>query len=177
VSSTLWIKSSKAGSSEPSGAVPRPGDPLRLPLGTRVRSRTRRGNERQAVLHFHERDQRWQRARRVGWFCPSLTSSPSNPADAVEIPVQTKNRLGLDTDRSWIVITEANELIWPGPDQRPIPGEDASSISYGPLPLGCSLMYATNFLLAIEKTLHEFRAMDSGQRGRRRPRADCAEQA
>jgi hypothetical protein len=95
----------------------------------------------------------------------------------VEIPVQTKNRLGLDADRSWIVIAEANELIWPGPDQRPIPGEDASSISYGPLPLGCSLMYATNFLLAIEKTLHEFRAMDSGQPGRRRPGADCAEQA
>src|SRR5437868_13143537 len=68
-----------------------------------------------------------------------------------------------------VVITEANELIWPGPDQRPIPGEDASSLSYGPLPLGCSLMYATNFLLAIEKTLHEFHAMDSGQPGRRRP--------
>ena len=71
---------------------------------------------------------------RVVLVLPITHSSPSNPADAVEIPVQTKNRLGLDADRSWIVITEANEFMWPGPDLRPIPGGDASSIAYGPLP-------------------------------------------
>jgi hypothetical protein len=61
-------------------------------------------------------------------------SPPSDPADAIEIPPQTKNRLGLDFDRSWIVISEANEFVWPGPDLRPIPGHDESSIAYGVLP-------------------------------------------
>ena len=59
---------------------------------------------------------------------------PSDPADAIEIPPQTKRRLGLDFDRSWIVISEANEFVWPGPDLRPLPGHDESSIAYGVLP-------------------------------------------
>jgi hypothetical protein len=65
---------------------------------------------------------------------PITHSPPANPADAIEIPTVTKNRLGLDSERSWIVITEANEFIWPGPDLRPVPGRDASTIVYGALP-------------------------------------------
>jgi hypothetical protein len=65
---------------------------------------------------------------------PITHSPPPDPADAIEIPVETKKRLGLDTDRSWIMITEANEFLWPGPDLRPVPGGDASTIAYGPLP-------------------------------------------
>jgi hypothetical protein len=61
-------------------------------------------------------------------------SPPPDLADAIEIPTETKKRLGLDTDRSWIMITEANEFLWPGPDLRPVPGDDASTIAYGPLP-------------------------------------------
>jgi hypothetical protein len=53
---------------------------------------------------------------------PITHSPPADPADAIEIPTATKNRLGLDSERSWIVITEANEFIWPGPDLRPVPG-------------------------------------------------------
>jgi hypothetical protein len=65
---------------------------------------------------------------------PITHSPPPDPADAIEIPAETKKRLGLDTDRSWIMITEANEFLWPGPDLRPVPGADASTIAYGPLP-------------------------------------------
>lgn len=65
---------------------------------------------------------------------PVTHTPPANPIDAVEIPTETKRRLGLDGDRSWIVITEANEFVWPGPDLRPVPGRDASTIVYGPLP-------------------------------------------
>jgi hypothetical protein len=68
------------------------------------------------------------------WVLPITHSPPANPADAIEIPTVTKNRLGLDSERSWVVITEANEFIWPGPDLRPISGRDASPIAYGPLP-------------------------------------------
>jgi hypothetical protein len=65
---------------------------------------------------------------------PITHTAPANPADAVEIPAETKNRLGLDFDRSWIVISEANEFLWPGPDLRAIPGRDESTIAYGALP-------------------------------------------
>ena len=68
------------------------------------------------------------------WVLPITHSPPSGADDAIEIPTVTKNRLGLDSDRSWVVITEANEFIWPGPDLRPIPGRDASTTTYGMLP-------------------------------------------
>ena len=65
---------------------------------------------------------------------PITHSPPTDPVDAIEIPTETKKRLGLDTDRSWIIVTEANEFLWPGPDLRSVPGGDASTIAYGPLP-------------------------------------------
>ena len=65
---------------------------------------------------------------------PITHSAPTELADAIKIPAATQSRLGLDGERSWIVITEANEFVWPGPDLRPIPGRDESTIAYGPLP-------------------------------------------
>lgn len=65
---------------------------------------------------------------------PITHTLATNLADAIEIPAETKKRLGLDSDRSWIVITEANEFVWPGPDLRPIAGRDESTIAYGTLP-------------------------------------------
>jgi hypothetical protein len=65
---------------------------------------------------------------------PVTHSPPGDPADAIEIPAATKSRLGLDGERSWIMITEANEFVWPGPDLRPVPGRDESTVAYGPLP-------------------------------------------
>ena len=52
----------------------------------------------------------------------------------IEIPAETKKRLGLDDDRSWVVLTEANRFIWPGPDVRPRRKGDPLSILYGSLP-------------------------------------------
>ena len=49
-----------------------------------------------------------------------ITHSPPDAADlAVELPLATKQRLGLDDQRSWIVTREYNRFIWPGPDIRP----------------------------------------------------------
>ena len=50
---------------------------------------------------------------------PITHSAPLDPASALEIPPLTKLRLGLDSDRSWVVLDEANDFIWPGPDLRP----------------------------------------------------------
>ncbi|HAH08503.1 MAG TPA: hypothetical protein DCL48_00215, partial [Alphaproteobacteria bacterium] len=60
-----------------------------------------------------------------------ITHSPPRRADmAIEIPAATKMRLGLDTDRSWVVLDEANRFIWPGPDLRPV-GGGSGSAAYG----------------------------------------------
>ena len=42
--------------------------------------------------------------------------------------------LGLDNQRSWIVVTELNDFLWPGPDLRPIPGISPRRFDYGMLP-------------------------------------------
>ena len=55
---------------------------------------------------------------------PITDSAPSDPKTAVEIPMQVKRHLCLDDRRSWIVITEGNEFIWPGYDLRKLPNTD-----------------------------------------------------
>jgi hypothetical protein len=67
---------------------------------------------------------------------PVTHTAPTDPANALEIPTLTKERLGLDSERSWIVLTEANDFIWPGPDLRAVPGRDPSTVAYGFLPPG-----------------------------------------
>jgi hypothetical protein len=57
-----------------------------------------------------------------------------DPADAVEIPASLKAHLGLDDLPSWIVVTETNDFLWPGPDLRPLPGAQPSRFDYGMLP-------------------------------------------
>lgn len=61
---------------------------------------------------------------------------PSDVAGAIEIPATVKRRLGLDDLPSWIVLTEVNDFIWPGPDLAPIPGADVQRFDYGVLPPG-----------------------------------------
>jgi hypothetical protein len=51
-------------------------------------------------------------------------------------PLRAKERLGLDSKRSWVVLSEANDFIWPGPDLRPVPGSDPGTVAYGFLPPG-----------------------------------------
>jgi hypothetical protein len=64
---------------------------------------------------------------------PITHTPPQNSALAMEIPGPTKLRLGLDSERSWVVLTEGNRFIWPGPDLRPAGGK-LDSVAYGLLP-------------------------------------------
>lgn len=65
---------------------------------------------------------------------PITHLSPVDAALALELPAETKSRLGLDGERSWIVLDHANEFAWPGPDLRPVPGRKPATIYYGALP-------------------------------------------
>ena len=59
---------------------------------------------------------------------------PDSDGLAIEIPSKVKQRLQLDDARSWIVLGEWNEFVWPGPDLRPLPGAGDLSVAYGVLP-------------------------------------------
>jgi hypothetical protein len=65
---------------------------------------------------------------------PVTHSPPSKEQPAIEIPPAVKLRLGLDGQRSWVVLSEANLFSWPGPDLRPAVNGDLSTVSFGLLP-------------------------------------------
>ena len=87
-------------------------------------------------------------ARRVT-VLPIMHSPPSDHGLAVEIPAATKRRLGLDDERSWVVLSEANRFTWPGPDPRPTRPGDAESVAYGSLPFGLFEQIRRQFIAAI----------------------------
>jgi len=72
--------------------------------------------------------------REVVTIVPITHSPPRDAADAVEIPAIVKAHLGLDGARSWIMVTETNDFLWPGPDLRPIAGDRMGRFHYGTLP-------------------------------------------
>ena len=77
---------------------------------------------------------------------PVTHSPPAQTALAVEIPAPVKARLRLDAERSWVMLSEWNEFIWPGPDVRRAPGGDAGSVAYGMLPPGLFATIRDRFL-------------------------------
>jgi len=63
-----------------------------------------------------------------------VTHAPPEPSNAgIEIPPVTRKRLGLDEAPCWVMISELNRFIWPGPDLRPIRGS-IDTFAYGLLP-------------------------------------------
>jgi hypothetical protein len=84
---------------------------------------------------------------------PVTHSIPRDPELAVEIPTDTKRRLGLDDARSWVVVTDANRFLWPGPDLRPRNRRDAGSVAYGYLPRSVFYEIRRKFVRAVEARL------------------------
>lgn len=64
---------------------------------------------------------------------PITHSPPDDPSVAVEIPLRVKQHLGLDDERSWVILEEVNVFTWPGFDLRPI-RRGETRIDYGLLP-------------------------------------------
>jgi hypothetical protein len=65
---------------------------------------------------------------------PITHTSPEADEQAVEIPPAVKRRLGLDDAQSWVVVSEVNRFVWPGPDLRPVSRTSPDRFDYGPLP-------------------------------------------
>lgn len=87
---------------------------------------------------------------------PISHTPPANPMLAVEIPHETKRRLGLDDERSWNVLTEANRFVWPGPDLRLTQPGDLASVAYGLLPRSLFKTVTTKLADAIAARLVRF---------------------
>lgn len=83
---------------------------------------------------------------------PITHSPPADPRHTIEIPAVTKQRLGLDSERSWIVLTESNRFAWPGPDVRPVDNDNGY---YGPLPPGLFSEIKRRFVELARAGLHE----------------------
>jgi mRNA-degrading endonuclease toxin of MazEF toxin-antitoxin module len=64
---------------------------------------------------------------------PITHRQPDPKIPALEIPLRVKEHLGLDADRSWIVLNEINEFGWPGFYLRPI-RRGSQEFAYGYLP-------------------------------------------
>lgn len=71
---------------------------------------------------------------------PITHTPPSDPGDGLEVPRATCQRVGLDGERNWIVVSELNSFLWPGPDLRPLPGQGPASVIMGLLPAKLSAM-------------------------------------
>lgn len=91
-----------------------------------TKSRKFRGSRpRHCVLLPPESNRRKQVA-----VAPITHSPPHHPSVAVEIPPRVKQHLGLDGERSWVILEEVNIFTWPGFDLRPI-RRDETRIDYG----------------------------------------------
>ena len=89
------------------------------------------GRKARPCLIVHKRQNEYDETE--VFICPITHTPPKDQQRAKEIPLATKQRLKLDKDQSWIIISEVNRFTWRGPDIRKTQtGEDA----YGYLPTG-----------------------------------------
>ncbi len=77
---------------------------------------------------------------------PITHPPPLHADEAVEIPRVTKQRLGLDYARSWVVVSEVNRFVWPGPDLRPVSRTESGRFDHGLLPPGLFRAVRERFL-------------------------------
>ncbi len=65
---------------------------------------------------------------------PITSREPGTLHDGIELPETTRRRLGLQKGRCWILVSELNRFVWPGPDLRPVGHPNSPFYSYGLLP-------------------------------------------
>lgn len=67
----------------------------------------------------------------IAMLAPITHAAPREGDRAIEIPAPVKAHLGLDDQRSWVMVDEVNETAWPGFDLQPLPD---GRLAYGFLP-------------------------------------------
>jgi hypothetical protein len=77
---------------------------------------------------------------------PITHSRPVAGTEAIEIPIEVARKAGLDASRSWVILSEFNEFVWPGFDLRMIPGRSPRTVAYGFLTPGFFATLRTRWL-------------------------------
>ncbi len=67
----------------------------------------------------------------IAILAPITHAEPREGDRAIEIPPAVKAHLGLDDQRSWVMVDEVNETAWPGFDLQPLPD---GRFTYGFIP-------------------------------------------
>ena len=62
---------------------------------------------------------------------PITHTKPVRENEAMEIPAPVCRSAGLDAGRSWVILSEFNEFVWPGFDLAIVPGRTPSTVAYG----------------------------------------------
>ncbi len=106
------------------------------------------------------------------YISPITHTPPEEPEKALAIPAATKARLGLDSQDSWIITTEVNRFIWPGPDVRSVP---SGGLTYGHLPAAMTREVVQQIKAhASDRSLllvgRDDEALNETLRGRRKPK-------
>jgi len=65
---------------------------------------------------------------------PITHLQPMPPSQGIELPAKVKQHLGLDHDRSWVIVNDLNVFTWPGFDLHPVPNAGSGIYHYGLLP-------------------------------------------
>jgi hypothetical protein len=74
-----------------------------------------------------------QDGERIVTAAPIAADPPDDPRDGLALPRTTRERLGLDDTRRFVIVSEFNRFVWPGPDLRPVATRSASAFVYGVL--------------------------------------------
>lgn len=128
------------GSRDLAGATARPGGPVFLPLRFSYLWRREadagreEGGEGSALRHGEVIAIKGKEGQPRVVVLSIAHSPPQPPDEGIELPHQIKTRLGLDDERSWVIVSEGNDFVWPGPDLWFLPGYGRESAAYGFLP-------------------------------------------
>lgn len=90
---------------------------------------------------------------------PITHAPPLDPATAIEVPEEERRRVGLDDERSWVILSEFNAFMWPGSDLSPVPQREPDTFVYGRLSKG----FFTRVLFQVQTLI---RAKRVGRVGR-----------
>lgn len=80
---------------------------------------------------------------------PVTHPPPRPPDEEVEPPPATERRLGLDEERSWVITSEANSFLWPGPRPALPARAGAGGRALRPPPPGVFRVVRERFLAGV----------------------------
>lgn len=76
--------------------------------------------------------ERQQHSETLVTVLPVTHTPPHEAGAAVEIPRAVKKQLGLDDERSWVIVSQGDQFVWPGYDLRKVRGTDRYDYGYLP---------------------------------------------